>query len=112
MRHPHATPLSIFLLLLATLGLVLPWYFNIKYFMGGGSVAPSVFFADAGANALTTAITFDVYIAALAFSTWVVRDLALSSRIRLAYVVACFGIGLSFALPLYLAQKIRSGASR
>ena len=40
---------------LAVLGAAAPWYFNLRYFATGGSVAPGVFFADASANALTTA---------------------------------------------------------
>jgi hypothetical protein len=92
---------------LAVLGAAAPWYFNLRYFATGGSVAPGVFFADASANALTTAIAIDVYLAAVAFSIWVAADRALGAW-RWAYVGACFGIGLSFALPLYLAQRLRT----
>ncbi len=53
---------------LAVVGLILPWFYNLRYFAGGGSVAPSVFWADAAANELTTAITLDVYLSAVAFS--------------------------------------------
>ncbi|GHA76833.1 DUF2834 domain-containing protein [Cognatilysobacter bugurensis] len=91
--------------LLAAVGLVVPWFFNVTYFLNGGSVAPNVFFRDVGANALTTAITWDVYIAATAFSLIVARDAALG-RLRWAYVIGCFCIGLSFALPLYAAHRL------
>ena len=53
---------------LAVIGLVLPWRYNLAYFAAGGSVLPEVFFRDAFANALTSAITLDVYLSALAFS--------------------------------------------
>lgn len=95
------------MLALAILGLVLPWYYNVAFFAGGGGIAPSVFFGAAFANPLTTAITIDVYIAALAFSVAVLRERALGRR-RWLYVVACFGIGLAFALPLALADRARS----
>lgn len=88
---------------LAVLGLVLPWVFNLRYFASGGSIAPSVFWRDAAANALTTAITVDVYLAAIAFSCWVLHE----RRVRRPWVpvLMCFGIGLSFALPWYLSSR-------
>ena len=90
---------------LVALGLLVPWYFNLRYFADGGSVLPQVFFRDAMANALTTAITLDVYLAAVAFSAWVLGE----RRVRWPWlvVVACFGVGLSFALPLYLLLRRR-----
>ena len=96
--------LRAFFLLLALVGLVVPWYFNLAYFQAGGSIAPQVFWGHAFANALTTSITLDVYLAALAFSAWVAADRGLGAW-RWAYIAACFAIGLSFALPLYLAQR-------
>lgn len=95
-----------FLFLLAIAGMAIPWYFNLAYFQAGGSVAPGVYWRDAAANALTTGITVDVYLAAVAFSAWVASDRRLGAW-RWAYVLACFGIGLAFALPLYLAQRLR-----
>lgn len=88
---------------MAVLGLGIPWVFNIRYFLAGGSVAPEVFFRDALANALTTAITVDVYLAALVFSgaVWWERRV----RRPWLHVLACFAIGLAFALPLYLLHR-------
>ncbi len=88
---------------LAALGLLVPWYFNVQYFLAGGSLMPEVFFRDAAANLLTTGITIDVYLAALAFSTWVVSE----RRVRhpWLYVLGCFGISLAFVLPLYLLLR-------
>lgn len=88
---------------LALLALVATWGFNLAYFADGGSVRPQVFFRDATANALTTAITLDVYLAALAFGLWVLAE----RRVHRpwAYVLGCFGVGLAVALPLYLANR-------
>lgn len=91
---------------LALLGLVVPWYFNTRYFLAGGSVLPQVFWRDAFANALTTGITLDVYLAAVAFSVWVAADRRLGAW-RWAYIAACFGVGLACVLPWYLAQRLR-----
>lgn len=104
-NHTH---LRAFFLLLALLGLAVPWYFNTVYFLAGGSVMPDVFWRDAFANALTTGITFDVYLAAVAFSVWVAADRRLGAW-RWACIAACFGIGLAFVMPLYLAQRLRVG---
>ena len=48
-------------------------------FLAGGSVMPGVFWRDAFANPLTTAITLDVYLAAGAFTAWVAADRALGA---------------------------------
>ena len=89
------------LFVLAVAGLLLPWRFNWLYFAGGGSVLPGAFFGDAFANPLTTAITLDVYLAAVAFSVGVARD-RMAGRSRWWAIPATFLLGLSFALPGYL----------
>ena len=89
------------LLALTVIGLLLPWRFNWLYFAGGGSVLPGVFFGHAFANPLTTAITLDVYLAALAFSVGVAGDRGAGRR-RWWAIPLTFLVGLSFALPGYL----------
>ena len=105
----HPPLLRVVFLLLAALGLAVPWYFNTLYFLAGGSVMPDVFWRDAFANALTTGITLDVYLAAAAFSVWVAADRSLGAW-RWAYIAACWCLGLAFAMPLYLAQRLRRDA--
>lgn len=104
----HPRPPTAVLFLLAALGLAVPWYFNIAYLLGGGSFAPGPFLAAVSANALTTGITWDVYLAAAAFSAWLVRDAPSAGVARpWLYVVLTFGVGLAFSLPLYLALRSR-----
>ncbi len=113
-HRPGLLPLQWLCIALALAGAALPWYFNLAYFAAGGSIAPGVFLRDATTNALATSITLDVYLSALAFSIWVLADKALGAW-RWACVGACFGIGLSFALPLYLAWRLgraRGGQER
>ena len=107
---PRPQYLRAFFLVLACLGLAVPWYFNTVYFLSGGSVMPDVFWRDAFANALTTGITVDVYLAAVAFSAWVAADRSLGAW-RWACIAACFGISLAFAMPLYLAYRLRAGTA-
>ena len=104
MQHPQY--LRATLMALALLGLAVPWYFNVAYLLAGGSLMPGIFWRDAFANALTTGITLDVYLAAIGFSAWVAAERRLGAW-RWAYIAACFGLGLAFALPLYLAQRLR-----
>jgi hypothetical protein len=109
MIKPAPPGVRALLLVLALVGLVLPWWFNLRYFAGGGGVAPDAFFGTAFANALTTAITLDVYLAALAFSVAVALDRDAGTR-RWWAVPITFLVGLSFALPGYLWW--RSGPRR
>lgn len=103
---PLSARLRFLMLLLALVGLVLPWWFNLQWFAAGGSVLPAVFWPAAFANALTTAITLDVYLAALVFALAVGADRAAGAR-RWWALPLTFGIGLSFALPAYLWWRSR-----
>jgi uncharacterized membrane protein len=91
---------------LAVIGFIATWYYNGLYLLGGGGLRPSEFFGTAFANALTTAITIDVYCAAVVFSIWIVTD---SKRVGLRWpwfhILVCFFVGLAVAFPLYLAQR-------
>ncbi|WP_284619410.1 DUF2834 domain-containing protein [Aquabacterium humicola] len=91
----------VLLLVLALLGLLVPWSYNLQYFAAGGSVLPGAFFGSAFANPLTTAITLDVYLAAGGFSVGVAGDRQ-AGRWRWWAIPATFLVGLSFALPAYL----------
>ena len=101
MIKPASPAARAVLLGLSVIGLVLPWWFNLRYFVGGGGVAPDAFFGAAFANPLTTAITLDVYLAALAFSLGVALDREAGARRWWALPLTFVG-GLSFALPGYL----------
>jgi hypothetical protein len=91
---------------LALMSLIATWHFNFQFFASGGSVAPGPFFGAAFANALTTAITLDVYLAALTFSVYVVVEARREQRRwGWAWVVLCFALGLAVAWPLYLARR-------
>lgn len=92
---------------LALVALVVTWTYNGRYILGGGGLGPTEFFGAAFANDLTQAITLDVYLAALAFSIWVVSASRSGCAVRRPwlYVALCWAIGLAIALPLYLAAR-------
>ena len=60
--------------------------------------------ADLGANALTTAITVDVYLSAVVYALWVYFERDRGPRPWL-YIAICFCVGLAIAFPLYLARR-------
>ena len=107
MIKPVSARVRVLLLLMALVGIVAPWWFNLGYLLTGGSLTPGAFFGAAFANQLTTAITIDVYLAALAFCFGVALDTDAGPR-RWWAVPLTFGVALSFSLPLYLWW--RSGA--
>jgi len=94
---------------LALVGFVTTWYFNGKYLLNGGGLGPNEFFGAAFANLLTTAMTIDIYVAAVVFSIWVHVDM---KRVPVkgpwTYVALCFAVGLAIAFPLYLANRERA----
>jgi hypothetical protein len=91
---------------MALIGLIATWYFNLQYILQGGSLLLVPFLQAATPTALTTAIAIDVYLAAIVFSIWMVRD-SKTSGVRLAwvYVLLTFAVGLCFVWPLYLHMK-------
>ncbi|MGE0314007.1 MAG: DUF2834 domain-containing protein [Lautropia sp.] len=101
MIQPVSPVVRRLLLALALLGLALPWWYNLQYFAGGGGLAPAAFFGTVFANALTSAITLDVYLAAVTFSVAVALDREAGAR-RWWAVPLTFFVGLAFAMPGYL----------
>jgi Terpene cyclase DEP1 len=91
---------------LAVIGLVATWFFNIQYFAASGNPAFTAYMATLLVNPATTAVTIDIYVCAVVFSIWIFRE---SKRVQvkwpIAYVFLSFGIGLGFALPLYLGFR-------
>ncbi len=94
---------------LALIGFIVPWIYNLKHFVASGTIMLVPFLKMALANDVTTAITLDVYVAAVVFSVWVFVEY---QRVRVArpcfYVLLAFLVGLSFAFPLFLAMRERA----
>lgn len=59
-------------------------------------------------NASTTGLTWDLTIAAIALSVWIIAE-SMTNRdwLRLIAIPATFGIGVSCGLPLYLFLRGR-----
>ena len=101
------TPLRLAFLALAIWGAVHPMYWFLRHMRETGTGLGGLI--DAWyVNASTTGLTWDLTIAAIALTVWILAE-AVSHRAwwHLVAIPATFGIGVSFGLPLYLF--LRSG---
>ena len=94
-------------LALAVWGSIHPMYYFISWFNANGYDLMAM--VDAWhVNAVTSGLVWDLTIAALALTLWVIVE-AVRSRdwLRLIAVPATFCIGVSCGLPLYLYLRMR-----
>ncbi|HOZ32914.1 MAG TPA: DUF2834 domain-containing protein [Tabrizicola sp.] len=101
------TPLRLAFLALAAWGAVHPMYYFLQYMRETGTGLSGLI--DAWyVNASTTGLTWDLTIAAIALTVWVLAE-AIGRRawLHLVAIPATFCIGVSCGLPLYLF--LRSG---
>ena len=89
-------------LVLALLGLVLPYSQLVPYLLESRQDAASLFLAPFSSRAMAV-YGFDLGVSAVVFLIWVVAELRRGS-VRLGWLplVALFVVGLSLALPLFL----------
>lgn len=93
-------------LALAVLGLVVPWFFNLR-FMQQGTFWD--FLAATCVNDAARSISADVLVAAIAGSIWMLSE---AKRQRMRYpwlwVLLTFSVAFAFAFPLFLFVRERS----
>lgn len=94
---------------LALLGLVGPWFFNIQYAQQGGTLLNlPAFFGQGFSNAASSSLTVDLFVAFAAFIIWVGPEAKrLGMRHRWIYPVTGFFIAFAFAFPLFLLMRER-----
>jgi hypothetical protein len=89
-------------LLLAIIGLVLPYYFFVSFLIANG-LNFSLFFSQLFANKISSFFAVDLMITAIVFLVFLYQE---SQRYQLEnwwlYIVATLVIGPSLALPLFL----------
>lgn len=94
---------------IAIIGLAFVSYYNFLYFSGSTDIYFTTYLKTLLVNHATTALTLDIYVCALVFSIWVWNDSrSLNLKWPFLYIALCFGVGLAFALPLYLAMRERA----
>lgn len=93
-------------LILAVIGLLGTWYFNIQFAIQGHSFAhfiPQAFSTAAGGS-----LSVDILIAATAGSIWMIIE---SRRLKIKYIwlyiVLSFTVAFAFAFPLFLYVRER-----
>jgi hypothetical protein len=104
------TPLRLSFLALAIWGAVHPMYWFLRYMRETGTGLGGLI--DAWyVNASTTGLTWDLTIAAIALTVWILVE-AISRRawVHLVAIPATFMIGVSCGLPLYLFLRSRRRA--
>lgn len=97
-------------LALAVWGAIHPMYWFVSYMQQTGTGLSGLI--DAWyVNASTTGLVWDLTIAAIALTVWILFEAA-SRRdwLSLVAIPAIFGIGVSCGLPLYLYFRARRGA--
>jgi hypothetical protein len=101
------TALRLTYLGLAIVGTILPWsYFYAWFDANGWSLAAMI---DAWyVNDATTALVYDLTIAAAALTLWAIVEAVRGNRWFLLVIPATFGIGVSCGLPLALYLKARN----
>lgn len=103
-RPTGSVALIVVYLLLAVIGLIGTWYFNITYFATGDGDA---YLADWFANAASSSVSVDVIVTALvACVLYVVEGRRLGwSRWSLLLVPLTFAIALAVTFPVFLALR-------
>lgn len=101
------SPLRIIYLALAVWGAIQPTRYTLTWFRDNGFSVSGLIEAW-GANAATSGLAWDLTIAAIALTVWIVAE----TRVRrnwsaLWAIPATFAIGVSCGLPLYLFLRTR-----
>ena len=91
-------------LLLALLGLVMTWYYNLQFISAsGGSFDIGEFIAAGSTNAAAQSLSWDLAIACIAGLIWIFYESRrLGMRFFWIYIILAFMIAYAFAFPLFL----------
>ena len=91
-------------LLLAILGLVMTWYYNLQFIAeSGGSFDVGEFIAASSTTAAAQSLSWDLAIACIAGITWIFfESRRLGLRFFWLYILLSFGVAFAFAFPLFL----------
>lgn len=94
-------------LALALWGAVHPMFWFVRHMAEQGEGLSGLITAW-HANAATTGLTWDLTIAALALTVWIIAETAVRKNwSALVAIAATFGLGLGCGLPLYLFLRTR-----
>jgi hypothetical protein len=98
---------AVFYFMVAILGAVVPWYYNLQHYSGGGTTAE--FFTLGFVNPVASSLSADLTFGALAFTVWMaVEGRRLGMRLWGIYLVLIFTVAFAFAGPLFLWARERT----
>ena len=101
------SPVRMIYLALAVWGAIHPMVYFVRWFAANGLDLSGMVEAW-HANAATSGLVWDLTIAAIALTVWIVAEVAVRRNwIALVAIPATFGIGVSCGLPLYLFLRSR-----
>lgn len=96
---------SVIYLILAILGLVVPWYYNLQFFQTAGFMD---FANESSANIAAKSVSLDLFIATVAGSVWMFfESKKLGMKFGWLYIFLGFFVAFSFAAPLFLFMRER-----
>lgn len=96
-------------LVLALLGLVLPWYHNLAFARETGAMDMGAFVAGVFANHASSSIGWDITIGCAAFLTFASTEAKrLGMKHLWLYFVLTFGVAFAFAAPMFLFMRERA----
>ncbi len=107
------TPLMLMYLLLAILGAVLTWYFNLSYMLTSPEMPTGValvaeFFRQGTATPLAASLTYDLLVGATCGSIFMFVE---GKRLKMKYIwvflVLAILVAFAFAFPLFLFFRER-----
>ena len=94
--------------LLAVLGLILPWYYNLEFMTQNDGFHLLSFLQGCFANPAASSISVDLLIGASAFIIWMVSEGRRLGMQRLwLYLLLTFTVAFAFAAPLFLLMRAR-----
>ena len=101
--------MQIIYLVLAILGFALPYSQVIPFIATHGFDLP-LFWSQLFANRISTGFAFDLFVSSAVFWVFISKEgTRLQMKLLWLYIVGSLVIGLSFALPLFLLMRSRSG---
>ena len=93
---------------LAVLGAVVPWYYNLQLMSAGGGFSVSEFVAGGFANPAAASLTVDLLVGSTAVTIWMVAEARrLEMKHWWIYLALIPTVAFAFACPLFLLMRER-----
>ena len=103
---------QIIYLLLAIIGLLGTWYFNLQFFITAEEPSLSSFIDQTGNTYPALSINIDIAVASITFLIWMIFEgIRVNMKHLWVYVILTFLVAFAFSFPLFLYFRERKLAS-